>query len=239
MIARRDFERLLLLGLMAAAITGCDAGNPDATLRYRMTIEVETPDGVRQNSTVRELRFTKPGNGPSIGQSRGQIDIAGEAVVIDLPNGKTIFALLKGEDGDVDYASRIADRSGIWSEGKSLTIGPAVELWPEAPRTPQMANTSAVPMLVTFKDVNNPNSVVRVPTNDLASRLGAGYRLKSVRVEVTDQASDRQVGQKLPWLCQYRDKLLNGDEVEWVNKRELSAHLSAGSFTTRCTIDEG
>jgi hypothetical protein len=217
MIARRGFAGLLVGGLMAAVLTSCGAGNPDATLRYRMTVTVETPKGLRQNSTVRELRFSDGGAGSFFAQSRPQIAIVGEAVAVDLPNGKTLFALLTGADGDVDYAKRIADRSGIWSEGKSLTIGPVVELWPTAPTRPQLVNTSPVPMFVTFGDVREPTSIVEVQPSNLVASFGTGYRLKSVTAQVTDQPVTKGIRQRLTWLGMYPEPRLDSAYVGSIN----------------------
>jgi hypothetical protein len=42
-------------------------------------------------------------------------------------------------------------------------------------------------MLVTFKDIADPTSVVLVDPDDLAASFGAGYRLKAITVQVTDK----------------------------------------------------
>jgi hypothetical protein len=228
-MTRSSLAIMLIGGFFACFLSSCDAGGPDATLRYRMTVEVETPEGLRKGSTVRELRFTEAGNHPSTGESRAQIDIVGEALAVDLPNGRTLFALLTGADGDVDYAKRIADRSGIWSEGKSLTIGPVVELWPTAPTAPKLAHTSPLPMFVTFRDVTDPTSVFEVEPSKLVATFGTGYRLKSVTVQVTDQPVTRGIRQRLIWLGDYPEPSLDPDHAP--NDWSIAATTHHGDFS--------
>jgi hypothetical protein len=43
------------------------------------------------------------------------------------------------------------------------------------------------PMLVTFADINNPASVREVDPANLAKIFGAGYKLKSITLEITDE----------------------------------------------------
>lgn len=44
----------------------------------------------------------------------------------------------------------------------------------------------AYPMLVTFGDIDDPTSVERVDTDDLAARFGMGYALERITVQITD-----------------------------------------------------
>src|SRR3546814_16053908 len=76
-----------------------------------MTVEVETPTGVRSGSSVIETTITK---GPRTGQGSGlTATMKGEAVAVDLGSGQTLFALLNGD--------RQADRKSVVS-GKCLSV---------------------------------------------------------------------------------------------------------------------
>src|SRR3546814_12072052 len=60
-----------------------------------LTVEVETPTGVRSGSSVIETTITK---GPRTGQGSGlTATMKGEAVAVDLGSGQTLFALLNGD----------------------------------------------------------------------------------------------------------------------------------------------
>jgi hypothetical protein len=219
------------MGLLAAAaltVGGCSLGEAPLTLRYKMIVSVETPQGVRTGSSVRALVYSANDSWFPFGESRPGITMRGEAVAVDLPNGQTLFALLTGGDGDVDYASRIADRSGIWSANKSTSIGPVTEVWPTAPKTEGMAFTSPIPMLVTFKDIRDPKSVIRVNPDDLAVTFGAGIKLRAITVQVTDEPVIKGIAKRLAWLPNYYDKMLDGDGLN--RSKALANNLSQNSF---------
>ena len=89
-----------MLALAAAfALTSCGYSLP--TYRYRMTVEVETPEGLRSGSTVIEV---KNGSGPTGGVGSS---VRGEAVAVDLGARGILFALLRTMT-DGDHASEIA-----------------------------------------------------------------------------------------------------------------------------------
>jgi hypothetical protein len=200
MITRRALAGLVLGVVALAALSGCGPREPDIIFRYKMTVEIQTPDGIKSGSSVRELVSRANDSWFPFGESRPSTDLQGEAVAVDLPEGKTIFALLTGPDGDVDYAARIAVRSGLWSIQKPWPPAKTMELWPDAPDTQKLERNSAIPMLVTFKEIADPTSVQRVDPYDLAASFGAGYRLKAITVQVTDEAVTVGIQKRLGWL---------------------------------------
>ena len=57
------------------------------------------------------------------------------------------------------------------------------------------------PMLVTFADINDPASVKKVDPDDLAASFGAGYLLKSITLEITDEkVTEGVVEAVLGWM---------------------------------------
>lgn len=193
---------------------------PSETLRYRLTVEVETPDGVKSGYSVWEYTITDI----KIGFTRTQTDYEGEAVAVDLPNGQTLFALTVSEGGFPEYPQSVINE---WlktypgyerdSETTFLTAFPG---WTTAgtrwvvPRTrdtgcvpSQHCNDSNYPMLVTFGDINDPASVKKVNPDDLASSFGAGYKLRSITVTATDEKVTTRIGEKLGWLKTHRGTL--------------------------------
>lgn len=87
------------LALCLALLTAC-AYKSD-TFRYRLTVEVETPQGLRTGSSVIEVELSQPRDSArTLPQARKILrEFRGEAVAVDLPGGRTLFALLRGEDG--------------------------------------------------------------------------------------------------------------------------------------------
>ena len=76
--------------------------DPTPAYRYRLTVEVETPEGLRIGSSVIEVETSES----SFPHSTVNHRVRGEAVAVNLPSGKTLFALLRSEN-DNDWASRV------------------------------------------------------------------------------------------------------------------------------------
>ena len=96
----------LPLALVAAAFLCWQLRYPTHSLRYAVIVELETSDGLVDGSSVVEMKIReKPGFGsdaPGI-----SYHLQGEAVAVDLPDGRTLFALL---------------RRVHWEEKSALTI---------------------------------------------------------------------------------------------------------------------
>lgn len=185
-----------MLGLLAAtagtlALGSC--GNTDK-LRYRMKLEVETPQGLRTGNAVREVSHFKPWPIPSIGESRQQWRVKGEAVMVDLSGGKILFAVLSGEDGNVDFGGW-----SVWWLFRQIG-GQQIELWPASPVTNAPRISAPRPMLVTFSDIADPASVKLVDPADLAASFGPGVKLKRITVEITDDPVTSGIEKRLGWL---------------------------------------
>lgn len=194
-MARRNM--LGLLTVAAVLLSGC---NPfGGGYRYKMTVEVETPSGVKSGYAVREWStYPRPNGGDGM-------SVRGEAVAVDIAPGKTLFALLTGADGDVGYAASIAKfalESKLSPGGGNINYAPGdfAELYPTYPKTESPIRFGAVPMLVTFADMTDPKSVVKVEPADLAATFGPGVRLKRITIEKTREGVTERIGEMLEWL---------------------------------------
>lgn len=90
------------------------------------------------------------------------------------------------------------------------------------------------PMLVTFDDITDPASVKLVDPADLAATFGPGVRLKSVTLEVTNEAvTDGVVEEKLDWLARIWPNQLDGRRYETIQaENRLANSLGVGWFST-------
>jgi hypothetical protein len=161
----------------------------------------------------------------------------GEAVAVDLPNGKTLFALLRSPR-DVDWAARIVaqvapripHKRGEERFDNVLLVKGVVELppqgWPEKLPVPAF---DGYPMLVTFGDLADPTSVARVDPDDLAASFGAGVRLKRITVELTDDPVTTGIEERLGWLSEYPEPRLD-PEYRGSTNPSLSQSLWHGDF---------
>ena len=89
----RPWLRNVLAALACAGAALPLAGCTSTTIRYRLTLEVDTPEGVRTGSGVIEVKYVKLGQ--TLGASaEWKAEVRGEAVTVDLGERGTLFALL-------------------------------------------------------------------------------------------------------------------------------------------------
>lgn len=206
------------------------AGCSDApSYQYRITVEVDTPQGLRSGSSVWE---TTAWQGSGIPDSAIRSREKGEAVAVDLPNG-TLFALLRDPELGWDYATGLVEGHLSVHPGSDAVMGkdwkenrrrianakPAFELYPDE-----------YPLLVRFQDVGVPASIEQVNPNDLAASFGPGVRLRRITVAVTDERSNLgAIRDRLPWLNDDNsDKRMKADfsPTDW----SFSAKVRHGDF---------
>lgn len=193
-----------------------------------MTVEVQTPQGVKTGYAVREVVSTRPPPLPALGESRGSTSVRGEAVAVDLPDGQTLFALLTSEGGDVDYAAHVPGKKLGFAKGSTRVEGP-VTIWPHPPVQQGTEWRYAFPMLVRFKDIADPKSVERVDKANLAASFGTGYALRRITVEKTGEPVTVGIVKRLAWLSEFPEPRLDGDYKGSTNPN-LAEKLTHGAF---------
>ncbi len=234
MMARRA-----VLGLFASAaallLCGCERTD---TLRYRMTVEVETPTGVRSGSSVIETTITK---GPRTGQGSGITSkMRGEAVAVDLGSGQTLFALLNGDrQAASDYHGNLLGNA-LRAGGKSDPPMPrsfTSQEWSEERAAARSIRPTIVlpppvyPKLVRFVDMDNSATVRAVDSRDLSSSFGPGIRLRRITASVTDDPVTYTLKSRLKWLGDYPEPSLKPGHA--LDDRSLAAVIHHGDFIQR------
>lgn len=138
--------------IVAAVVVGWRLLYPAYTYHYRLTIEVETPDGIKSASSVIEVTQRKQTPAP-LPVPPYVARVKGEAVFVDLGQGRNVIALLAGgptggnSDGPhhVIYSvSPVRDADNYWRL-------PSLEGKWDLP-------LDAMPTLVTFTDLADPAS---------------------------------------------------------------------------------
>jgi hypothetical protein len=129
-------------------------------------------------------------------------DVRGEATVVDLGNGRYLFALIKGTERRGLATFGGSDKLPMDTDGL-LSLVKATD----ASRGESREVSSVYrPLLVTFADINDPASVTRVDPDDLAASFGPGYALTSITLAITDETVTKgRVEAVLGWI--------NSDEV--------------------------
>jgi hypothetical protein len=173
--------------------------------KYRLTVEVETPAGLKSASGV--LAVT-----PDRGYSRkGHTTTSGDALFIDLGGGKNLVALLAHLDNrmlDLDGVNYVALRAYGAAGGQRVAFNEMSRMKGIVPVKGEL-----IPVLATFNDPANPSTMRVVSSDDLAASFGSGFGLRGVSVEAVPngfwpidfggplgEPVTRGIEAKLPWL---------------------------------------
>jgi hypothetical protein len=160
---------LVIIGLIAAALAALAGGGlwfltPNKyEWNQRITVEVETPDGMKSGSSVQHIVWEGGGaaypgqDGPSSSSK-----VTGEAVVVDLGGGKYLFALLSGTKGLKGAADTIASFA-FWGADKAAGTAEGLQYLASLPAGTKVAlEPDNFPLLVSFVDLGDPKTVVVV-----------------------------------------------------------------------------
>jgi hypothetical protein len=192
------------LGLLAALVIGDQIRINRPGHKYRLTVAVETPDGVKSAAGVLSVH-------PDRGYSRhGSTLTKGDAVVVDLGAGKNLVALLahideKGlELDDINYVALRAYNAA----GHKASFNTMSKMTGAMP-----VSGALMPVLATFADINDPATMHLVKADDLEAAFGKGFRLRDVTAEAVPngfwpvdfggwlgEPVTRGIEARLPWL---------------------------------------
>jgi len=178
----------------------------------RLTVTVMTPEGPVSGESVMGVEFRDPPDSLAV-IDNFTTDGYGEAVVVDLGDGRYLFALLHGSPDGLAGQLREAYRD-IYDAHRASGYGRYIRKV-KADGTVRVLPEHAYPMLVAFKDLSVPESVVEVPPDDLESVFGAGYALDNMTIEITRAPLTMgRVVSVLPWLPS-RDKNLRPSDAKF------------------------
>jgi hypothetical protein len=192
------------LALLAVLVIGDQIRINRPGHKYRLTVEVETPEGIRSASGVMAVT-------PDRGYSRhGHTQTSGDALYVDLGGGKHLLALLAHIDNklDLDGINYVALRAYGAAGGQRVSFNEMSRMKGTVPVTGEL-----IPVLATFADSSNPGTMRTVPPADLEAAFGHGIRLHAVTAEVVPngfwpidfggplgEPVTRGIEARLPWL---------------------------------------
>ncbi len=202
---------------------------PTYSWNQKLTLVVETPEGVKTGSAVSEVTHWFHPNIPVDAGIRKD-SLRGEAVVVDLGGGQYLFALLRGGPSlKAAFGDRLPELS--YSKDWLKRYFRAVERMRggSAP-----VPFEALPTLVTFADTEDPASVTLVDPEDLAASFGEGYTLREAVLEITrERVTEGQVEEVLGWLYDIWPNHLDGQRFSnFEATLPFANSLSANSFST-------
>lgn len=190
----------------------------EASFRYKMTVTVETPEGIKTGSAVREISMVS--RQPLLGESNDtHVKLEkGEAVVVDLEERGVLFALLQGNGIDAIQIFFRAFPSPC-KEGAISRCGLRYYSSLGVGKKTKLASRD-YPMFVTFENLSDPKSVKSVleikTCTDIETGIpdssrciekdrfeelfGRNVQLQSVEIEITDESATWKVERWLKWL---------------------------------------
>lgn len=168
---------------------------PSHTHRYRLTLEVEVDGKIHEGSSVVEVAITEQ---PKLLPETGALGkIRGEAVFVDLGQGRNLVALLAGAP---DALNEDAPRH---LAVKAYRLPPGANSYSAIKRLGgrREVSYSELPTLATFADVNDPTSGRILRPNELEHVFGAGVRFRHGWVEITsDPPTSGHIKSQIPFL---------------------------------------
>ena len=219
---------LVILAILVMTATGL--GLPETRReRWRVTVEVETPAGLRTGAGVVETHSRQPVEGLEL-IDVGAFRVEGDAVAVQLPSGDLYALLSDGAYGIARYAKDCrlvqlhAQRAAL--EG----VPPQAEIWnrltPDrqavadrcyarraaaaAARDRALAEGRPFeliedywPRFVRFRDPADPGSVVEADREALVAAFGEPPVIRRVVVERTEDPVTRGIVERLPRLRGY------------------------------------
>lgn len=175
---------------------------PPYTNRFRLTIEVQTPDGIKSGSSVIQTTYWESGGWGPVEASGVRAEAHGEAVFVDLGHNQNLVALLSwgsiGSEQDKIYGLTRA----------ALASGQRID-WKDEYKLKGKGDLPSdyVPTMVTFIDLNDPKSARLVWPNEFEKVFGARVSFRSASIETTSDPISRTIEKKLPMLVTRREEL--------------------------------
>jgi hypothetical protein len=212
----------IALALIAGAVVFYLVAYPSLTLRYRLTLEAQVDGEPRIGSGVIEVTYSK------IIQLWGTTDLGigvrGEAVVLDLGSHGMLFALLAAGTDSRSIPESIILRAYDFDGG--AYPGHSVEEGQEQLRRlsgKRELPLDSLPMLVRFRNLNDPMTVERVDPLDIGKSFGAEAKLVRATLEIvsagtwplssfgiTGEPMTTGIDRRLLWLPRLNGGYLDG-----------------------------
>lgn len=173
--------QVFLIVLLSLTLTGFDfLGFAYHTWHQKMTIEVEVEGQTYLGSSVVGMSVFGHPEMP-LSTSVRDLDMHGEAVVVELPNQQYLFGLLT-------YNAFLAQK--VFKDKMDGALRETGERWAKIIselRESREMDPKEYPLLVTFTDIHDPKSVKKVDPDNLVATFGPGVSLKRITLEITDE----------------------------------------------------
>ena len=224
---------LIILALISLCISGIlfTGWGEQKIWNQKVTIEVETPNGIISNSTI--LTFVQSNYPKRLNsKKKSTLGLYGEAPSIEAKSDKHVFSLSL-----YNLYAIITEYAAHYDVSKDETDFIIDRLLNDTTRPEIVSFTK--PSFFYFRDQQDAKSIKQISYSTFDWAFGHGTKLKSIKYQVTDEPrTSGKIRSILPWLDGHRGpfvpnfKTLNSQEpnIPSFNRSILSRHYN-------CTID--
>ena len=190
-------------------------GRPDH--KFRLTIEVETPGGVKSVSNVMSVTPNRGYGGSGAGES-SMPRLRGDALFVDFGGGRNLVVLLAHDnDGREGEGMVFLPMRAYRAAGNDIQFRDVRRMTKPVPVTGDL-----MPLMISFADEDRPQTARRVAPDRLDQVLGPGYRLKGLTLAAVPNGL---------WPFDFGSML--GEPVTRSIEREIAWLIKAGDPAAR------
>lgn len=159
------------IALGAAYLLLFGGASQSSPVRKKILVEIDTPTGtVRGSSVIEMISSTAPWWAPSGTGNRGGIQSRGEAPYVDLGDGRILFVTVNDQ----------LSETPIW-----------MYLQPPGLLPDGHFARGREPMMVTFADMADTDTIVRIRPDAFGEALGRGFSLRNLTATDTEDRPTR------------------------------------------------
>jgi hypothetical protein len=201
----------IVAALLVLAAGAAYAGVFSDSWRYKMTVTVETPEGIKIGSAVREVTVKR---GIALTpQMTADIEVKGEAVAIDLEKRGVLFMISNG-----DYAGNILFKMFPGKDKKGKVVLPP-ELYAPFVRFRDLGDPKTIENIRASNEMEDAKKQhPRRPLIAFEDAFGMGVSVKEVTMEITSEPITWGIEKYLPWVLTVGSGNLGGGKFsgpEW------------------------
>ena len=199
--------RRLFLGvgvvMGSGILTACQLLGLEWKYRYRLTAEVKKGGKIYRGSSVIEVVRDKGIDG--IGGY-----VRGEAVTVEIPGSGTLFLLLRGEPGGVDWAFTMPHYAFRKQLGSVDMVNSALlDRLTHMQGATEVLTPDLYPKMVRFREVGDPKSVEAIDPASIAASFGANIMLDKIAIQFTNDEITTGIIKQLRWLMPNKEATLD------------------------------
>ncbi len=205
---------------------------PTYSYRFRIVIEVDTPQGVKSGSSVLQVTTVQYPRWLTLGANSTETWVRGEAVFVDLNNGRAVMGLLAfGQEGASTHVADVPVQAFLQTSSRGRGYQP------EWTRSISRVSENAIltgaqcPLLLVCVKFEDPRSCQIADASELASALGEGFAFRRSWIEVTQLPITRRLKGSVPWVGSHQEALSVWRQATSFSRRHPAMHGLSGEAT--------